>query len=183
MTLGDSRFFLREQTADLHRQLEHAPPIGKLVAPDIEQSEYQECMQLLKQAYLTIDSMILEAEPSSLKAGPNAYICRSQWLESFVGLPPNKPTLEINPQHAEYFGARYVIEGSSMGAKKILENLERTKLNGDFHFWRQQAHMGNNWQQYCELLNTELVSQESRMQALNGAVLIYNFLIRLFNKR
>ena len=176
------RLVLKEATHDLHRQLETRPLLASLLQQDINLQVYVAAMTRLATAYAPIDTAIEAAETAAELPGDCTYVKRSQWLGPFApqtGLPLS----ELDIEKSEYFGARYVIEGSTMGASMILDRLLASGLTADLRFWQEQAAHSRHWHRYCALLDRLEDSEGMRQSAVQGARKVFRLLLDTFPAR
>jgi heme oxygenase len=97
---------------------------------------------------------------------------------------PRRGTLLGNPvfpeiaTRAEALGALYVLEGSSLGAKKILKTLRsRGVSTDDLHFLNPYGKdAGAYWRTFLEVLERETAHNQSTMNAcVSGAIKAFAF--------
>lgn len=155
--------------------------MSSLTSDGLTPQLYLACMRGFAQAYAHVDKVIEDAETNDLPVVSESYTNRSQWLNSY--LPAELPdlALQIRLSGAEYYGARYVVEGSTMGAKLILKRLSQPGLDLDLTFWENQVSMSRGWARYCEDLNLALITEAQRQRALKGACSVYELLLSTFN--
>ncbi len=90
-------------------------------------------------------------------------------------LNPVFPTIETR---AEALGAFYVLEGSTLGGRKILQALKSQGLStDDLHFLDPYGHdAGVNWRMFLRVLERETALRQTTMnECVSGAIKAFSF--------
>lgn len=98
-----------------------------------------------------------------------------------LNLNPNPLTpIENLENRAEALGALYVIEGSMLGGMVIAKQLkkypelEKASFN---YFGHYGSHIGPIWKSFVSYMNENLITEEEKQFALEGAKKAYQYLI------
>lgn len=178
---------LRERTAPLHARLDGESALSRLVDPRCSLADYGRAMTLLAAAYAGIDPS-LSAGARFCPPGLPPYAPRlpplSADLRRLSITPPVAPvcTLPTPANRASYLGMRYVIEGSSLGARVIysalLESVVAQYLAVDQSFWSLAKLWQTAWPAVLKQL-AEVSGPEEQDDAANSACLVFEHFIRV----
>lgn len=150
--------YLRQQTRSDHRALDGQPELRQL-AKDPSLDEYVGILVKLGVAFRAAEHCLAE-RPVALNLP--GYLCRDGAIQSDLdkllrAAPCCRPAqLELRSPFA-LVGARYVLDGSSQGARILWSRL-RTHLpqleSMDAHrYWQVQENAGERWGALCRSLN------------------------------
>lgn len=188
-----ARTLLRDSTSCLHRQLDSSSPLQALLKPSLTMAAYIDTMLRFAHAYARV-------EPSVLRLSH----------DDCTGLPPYRPRLpaidsdllflgqsrkESEPEHgalparetqAYYLGMRYVLDGSSQGARvisaRVGQRLPQLQAGG-FAFWTLQQDVGREWPDLCDYLGHITMDSEEKASLVQGARSVFESFIDCFAGR
>lgn len=178
--------YLREQTQSLHRQLDHLPRLQQLATGHFSRIQYIECLQRFYSVYSVLEQGLLEMECDLNLHADLVYQTRVPVLAlelSSLGaeLPKQSGRFIYSPPVcAAYWGARYVLEGSCLGAKVLTPRIQAgLGLANDqpLYFFRHLSSLSARWPGYLLALNQYLCSQYDQHHAVNTARQVF----RLFH--
>jgi heme oxygenase len=172
---------LRQATAELHRELDRLPSLRVLLRPGVTPARLASVADVLSRCFQWLDPGLVAAERlQSLPAGFRRYQPRSAWLRPSVGLMPQPPDLLAG---AAYWGARYVVEGSTLGSRVILRQLESDghPEPESLYYWRCQVAESAHWQSFRDMLNDRLASVHEREAAVSAACKVFRRFITEFH--
>lgn len=151
---------LREGTAAEHQALEGTLP---LMSPELTVEGYVECLR-------EFEAFVRAWEAAGARACPAEYAAmfrgrmRTPLLErdlAFFGAKKMEDTPEL-PElatDAQFWGAMYVMEGSTLGGRFIAKHLEETfgfaEGRGYSYFSGHGADTGRMWKEFGEVLTRE----------------------------
>ena len=151
---------LREETAELHREIEKDNLAGKILDHSMVLEEYK---TLLFQNFIAYKS----AESEISKYLENYETDKSSRLEQdLLGLGVSDLDHIIDfscTNEAEAIGAAYVIEGSAMGGMLIgkeLKNCPGLNMIGDQKFFSGERSSMAGWNQYLKYLRSRDFSEQ-----------------------
>ncbi len=146
---------LREETAELHRELEGDNLANKIIDHTINLDEYR---TLLAQNYIAYKN----AETEILKYLPEMSTEKSDRLKNDLqGLGFNDLSTELNfscSSKAEAIGAAYVVEGSAMGGMVIGRELEHCPALRELpsqQFFNGDRSNVRNWNEFLKYLRSQ----------------------------
>jgi heme oxygenase len=149
---GDLLQSLRRDTAALHRVLDRAPMMRRLLRADLTVEEYVRCLQHLYPAYAAIEHVIdpyLASLPGLRWPERRKTPALVRDLAVFGAKPALSPLSFAVRCPAEAWGALYVIEGATLGGQIISRKLARHEwfdgLEGREHFAGYQAACNTMW--------------------------------------
>ena len=79
-----------------------------------------------------------------------------------------------------YLGLRYVLDGTSQGAKYVVQRLKKNTphlIGSAFAFWTVQEEAGTQWPLLCERITQISGNAEARQQMLDSAKGAYRVFI------
>lgn len=192
--LGDESLHarLRRHTASLHQRLDAAPPLRALLRPGLDQYTYAAILQRFASAYAELEPPLLALEkqrPASLAA----YRQRLPALQVELSHLPRVPTPavpvtlllphEADMEAAHYLGMRYVLDGSTQGARVIAGRLAQhltTPVAGQFAFWQRQREAAEEWPSLLAHLADLPVSGREADAMLAAATAVFTVFIAAF---
>jgi heme oxygenase len=172
---------LRQATAALHRELDSLPSLSGLLRPGVTPDQLAAVADALSRCFQWLDPGLAEAERlQSLPTGFRRYQPRSAWLQPAVATGPQP--LDV-PAGGAYWGARYVVEGSTLGSRLILRQLESAGHldSASLHYWRCQVAESGHWQGFRKALNDRLASVHERQAAVSAACQVFRRFIHEFH--
>lgn len=171
---------LRERTRELHRRLDSSPYLLALMRPGLDMQAYAGILQRLVLAYARIEPLLCELQACRPLQLP-VYQPRLPALladlahlpapDALPELPPMKPP-PVSDETAHYFGMRYVVEGSTQGARMISSRLEKNlpQLSGEaFAYWGVQHEAAAGWPFFLDCLDQAKVEAEALVRGADAA--------------
>lgn len=160
---------LRQATAELHRQLDQLTPIRALLGPRVAPAELAVVANGLSRCFAWLDPCLARAERTQgLPAGCRPYQPRSAWLSAPLTIEP-RPAEALND--GAYWGARYVVEGSTLGSRLILRRLQEVGhlAPESLEYWRNQVDESVYWPEFRRALNDQLRPPAECQAAVDAA--------------
>lgn len=172
---------LRSETSTSHTNLESLPISAAIVSPDVTKSQYVNYLNLMhdvvrdieKSVYPTISEVVTDLDERKkegfLKADLKAL--------DFEGQP--KPTAFDNHFSLPFaMGIFYVIEGSTLGGRVILKNIEKafqiTEANGGKYFSGYGATTGSHWKKFLDMLLAYEAQTDTADEIIEGATFAFD---------
>ena len=180
---------IKRRTSDLHRQLDSAPALLALMRPGLELPSYAAILQRFVAAYACVEPLLGRLAPAKPLRLPD-YKPRLPALRADLAvLPPaaagaKKAPLELPSgvdATAHYLGLRYVLEGSTQGARLISARLEANLPQlraGCFAYWQLQREAAADWPSLCACL--EDVKPDQAEDSLRAAEAAFSIFIDAF---
>lgn len=175
---------LKEETRELHEQIEAQNLAGQIMDHSIDLETYK---LLLLQNYLAYR----ETEAEIRKFLPSYSGKKHEQLEMDLlqmGVPTKIPlenaTFECHSR-AEALGAAYVVEGSALGGLLLAKNLEKCSgLVGieRHHFFNGDKDNLKDWNSFKEQLESVEFTRAEELEAIEKAKDTFRFFETIFNK-
>lgn len=162
---------IKQRTGDLHRRLDSAPALLALMRPGLDLPLYTRILQRFAAAYACIEPLLYALE-SNRPAQMSVYRPRLPALQADLArLPDTAPMPELPPLSlpptadaaAHYLGMRYVLEGSTQGARLISARLEQNlpQLREQaFNYWLLQREAAAEWPTFSHCLDQAAIGAE-----------------------
>lgn len=180
---------LRSQTSTLHTQLEKLPISLKLTSADLSIKDYIHYLQLMQPVICFTENEIFPVVKNvvdDIDERKKQHLIKKdlQYLKAASSL--KKFTIEDYQIHDVSFalGVLYVIEGSTLGGRVILKNIQHilnlNEENGASYFAGYRDKTGSLWKHFLNKLTsceTQTKTQEKIIAGANAAFKsIYNFM-------
>lgn len=153
-----------------------------LMRPGLDLPNYAGILQRFALAYARIEPLLCELDHCR-PAGLPAYRPRlPALLDELAGLPESvsRPFSPLPPPAsdagAHYFGMRYVVEGSTQGARLIFAQLEKNlpqPAGAGFAYWRVQREAATGWPLFRDCLDQAGVEPEALVQGAEAAFSVF----------
>ena len=171
---------LRAKTAASHKRLEDIGLSTRIVRPDVTLDEYKQYLQLMHPVHADAEQYIyplLKNLVTDVDARKKAHYITNDLVQVGHTSPvaPKLPFTEKMPQMSEAFalGVMYVIEGSTLGGRVILKNiqpaLQLSEDNGATYFAGYRADTGPAWQRFLQVLTSYPNSEADEQEIIAGA--------------
>lgn len=171
---------LRTQTMPAHKALEEIPLSTRIVQPDISIDEYNRYLSLMLHVHRDAEQNIyplLKDVVADVADRQKAHLIEKDLAATghVAALPHNAPFTDSMPQMSQAFalGIMYVIEGSTLGGRVILKNiqpaLQLTEKNGASYFSGYGANTGTAWKAFLEALTSYPTNQTDEQEIIAGA--------------
>ncbi|MCD8512502.1 MAG: biliverdin-producing heme oxygenase [Nitrincola sp.] len=172
---------LRTQTQTLHRQLDSHEVLKPLVSPELCSTSYANALKALYFPQKTLETILLTHLSNFF---PHyIYTARYPLIEKDLIQFNNHPadiflsTKDISNK-SKILGTLYVLEGSKLGAKQILRQLEKKRLPTRF-FESALADNQSGWKGFAELTHSEAINATETVAA---AVDAFNLFIEALSQ-
>lgn len=178
---------LREETTELHKQIEKDNLAGLIMSHEISLEEYK---LLLLQNYLAYQLVEEEITPfyDTKQSG------RLERLERDLKALDVDPAEALNELKGEFtcaskseaMGAAYVIEGSALGGMMISKELKNChKLNQieEHHFFNGDRNNLKSWNNFLKIVRNTDFTKEEEEQAAGKACDTFRFFGRIFSRK
>lgn len=175
---------LKEETRDLHEQVEQENLAGFIMDHSIDPEQYK---LLLLQNYIAYRETETEIKNFLPNFAGNKHLQLQKDLED-LNVSEGSSAEDISFKcrtTAEAFGAAYVVEGSALGGMIIAKNLQHCKkLNQDWkhHFFNGDRENVKNWNSFKKELEAYPFSLLEEEQAVQKAKETFLFFKKIFRK-
>lgn len=171
---------LRSSTSQAHTALEELPVSESILKPDVTDVEYTHYLTLMRDVVKDVEENIYPVVKPYI-ADLDSRL-RTKHIEAdlenlgAVSTPAEKPisggiTEEITPGFA--FGVLYVLEGSTLGGRVILKNINKVlghdAENGAAFFNGHGALTGPQWKSFVEQLIGFEAQYKAEAEIIKGA--------------
>lgn len=180
---------LRQQTAGLHRRLDGAPELLALMRPGLTPSAYAAALRRYAAAHARVEPVLQALAPAG-RPGLPPYRPRLPALQADLAALQVSPAVTpepIGPAPAlgpgACLGIRYVLEGSTQGARVIAARLARHLPQGceqAFAFWRFQEIAAAAWPALCACLDRPPRDELEQAGIVQGARFAFDTFIDVF---
>ncbi len=182
---------LREQTADLHRQVESSAVMSALLQKDLGVDQYLQALQVLA-------SFVRHYEPALIQTfgSDSAY----RYLPRLPLLSADIRALNGNRQHQlaeapavadaswyELVGAAYVLEGSTQGGKILARRINDklglvAGINDKYGVSYFNLYQQGSWEQFKNWVSQLELTTAQQSEIANGAEYAFRYLHEAINQ-
>jgi heme oxygenase len=176
---------LRSETAELHSALESLEISKAIISPAVSINDYVRYLRKMLAVNRDFEHHVF---PLLAEILPDIHQRKkSQWIESdLVRLGVAPPLLSPQPVTASgpridihfALGMMYVLEGSTMGGRYILNNIlsvERISDTGAHQYFSgYRENTGKFWTTLKAVIQTHALSDDDNRQIIAGAVMTFN---------
>lgn len=176
---------LREETTELHREIERDNLAGLILSHEITREQYRLLLLQNYTAYLVTETKV------------------ALFLENYIGEKHKQLQKDLENEgvdfssakdfskffsiknKAEAIGAAYVVEGSSLGGMMISKQIEScTSLSEieNHHFFNGNRQNVNGWKEFCKNLKNEDLTSSEVDQAVLKAKETFKFFGKVFSE-
>lgn len=175
---------LREYTTDLHTALEDLPISKSITSPDISTEEYSLYLKLMYDVVKDTEDNIYPLLQEIITDIDNRY--KSSYLQQDLNNLKVNATSNITPvsndltdkSAAFALGIMYVVEGSSLGGRVILKNIQSVlgydENNGARYFAGYGQTTGSSWKNFLAMMTEYQEQTGSEAQIIAGANYAFN---------
>ena len=155
---------LRTTTCALHQRLHETPLLKNLLSHSLTVEDYIHCLTRFVACYQQLEPTLVSSTyhqqlPSHLVYKPRLIALHTELTRlghEVLPTPANtKPDIAIETV-GQYWGVRYVLDGSSQGAKalmpRIAKHLPDTRTR-DLHFWQLLFNQAKYWPKMINQIN------------------------------
>ena len=173
---------LKTQTASSHKRLEELPVSSYILSPNMKMEDYAHYLQLMYDVHSDVEENIfplLSATIDDLKERAKKHLIE----EDLFYLNYTKPVARnvFNTQNITIpfaLGILYVVEGSSLGGRFILKNLETidglTEGRGVSYFGGYGNKTGSYWKTFLHLLMAHEEEYNVENEIIEGAIYAFD---------
>ncbi len=175
---------LREYTTDLHTALEDLPISKSITSPDISTEEYSLYLKLMYDVVKDTEDNIYPLLQEIITDIDNRY--KSSYLQQDLNNLKVNATSNITPVSSDLtdksaafaLGIMYVVEGSSLGGRVILKNIQSAlgydENNGARYFAGYGQTTGSSWKNFLAMMTEYQEKTGSEAQIIAGANYAFN---------
>jgi heme oxygenase (biliverdin-IX-beta and delta-forming) len=194
-TYNKSEFIkaLRMKTMPAHKQLESVPLSAAIVSPDVTHDQYAQYLEQMYAVNADAEQNIyplLKNVVGDVNDRNKAHLIENdlQALGRNNSLPADKPFTSKKAEMTEAFalGIMYVIEGSTLGGRVILKNiqpaLQLNEDNGASYFAGYGANTGPAWESFMNVLTNYPDSGATEQEVIAGADFAFSAIYEYMNR-
>lgn len=178
---------LREETAELHKQIEKDNLAGLIMTHEISQEDYK---LLLLQNYLAYQIVEEEITPFYDITGSGRLERLKKDLKA-LDIDPSEALSEMKGEFkcsskSEAMGAAYVVEGSALGGMMISKELKSChKLSHieEHHFFNGDRKNLKSWNNFLKIIKNTNFNEEEEEKAAEKACDTFRFFGKIFNRK
>lgn len=173
---------LKTQTAGAHKRLENLPVSSSILSPEMNTEDYAHYLKLMYDVHYDVEENIfplLSGSIPDLKERKKKHLIE----EDLAFLNYNKPlagavfnTENITIPFA--LGILYVVEGSSLGGRFILKNIEIIKGldegKGVSYFTGYGNKTGSHWKSFLNVLTEYQEENNGEDEIIKGAIYAFD---------
>lgn len=175
---------LREYTTDLHTALEDLPISKSITSPDILKEEYSLYLKLMYEVIADTEQNIYPILQEIISDMDNRY--KSKYLQQDLNNLNVNAVTNSNPVSSNItdnstafaLGIMYVVEGSSLGGRVILKNIQSAlgydENNGARYFAGYGQTTGSSWKNFLAMMTEYQEKTQSEAQIIAGANYAFN---------
>lgn len=180
---------LRSETSVSHRNLENLPVSISIVNPNITVAEYAHYLQLMHAVIAETESEIFcKIAPVVTDIESRRKLGLIEDDLSAIGYCVKEfPTVMGNMDDrsvAFAMGVMYTIEGSTLGGRFILKNIDSALGFGENHgarfFFGYGNHTGRYWKDFLNRLDTVAGSPDNKNEIISGARYAFDAIYKHF---
>ncbi|MDN3593679.1 biliverdin-producing heme oxygenase [Zunongwangia endophytica] len=176
---------LREETSDLHKEIESDNAAGLIMDHSITLEGYKTLLLQNFLAYRVVEDEIkpFYSEFSTDKSERLAEDLEALDVEFESALSYFKDDFRCKDK-IEALGASYVLEGSAMGGMLIakeLQNCQHLNMISKHHFFNGDRKNVEGWKQFMKKVNSEEFSEDQIKKATTKAQETFRFFGKVFN--
>lgn len=181
---------LRVATENVHRKLESAPLMSRMLGPDLSALEYTEHLAWWHELWSTLESVESALRPENaselITPQPRAYkaLADLQRLSAMPGMSVQprirsySQPLELQLSTGSWLGLIYVMRGSELGNKVVLKHLKTqffgTPISCALSFF-ESVDSVTPWPTFVKQLDTLIVESDQVSSATEAAVSVFKW--------
>ncbi|AWI25629.1 biliverdin-producing heme oxygenase [Flavobacterium pallidum] len=167
---------LRSRTADSHKRLEELPVSTSITSPNITKASYAHYLQLMGAVIHQTESAIFPKLAHAVPDIDNRHKSKSIIADlKFMGydlksFPP--PFTKNIDSEAFALGIMYVVEGSTLGGRFILKNIQQAlgfEQEGTQYFSGYGNKTGSSWKHFLDALTSYEAKNGHMEEIIKGA--------------
>jgi len=168
---------LRNETAEAHIALERIPVSASLLQPDVTVAQYAEYLKLMYDVVSGLERNvhpIISTVIPDLEDRKKAKDIQSDLRYIGYQTPENRTNIFDTDNSVAYnLGIMYVVEGSTLGGRFILKNIQSVlgfdEYNGASYFAGYGNKTGSMWKNFLSHLTGFVSQTASEQQVIDGA--------------
>jgi len=173
---------LKSQTAFAHKRLENLPVSSCILSPEMKIEDYAHYLKLMYDVHNDVEKNIyplLSPFIDDLKEREKKHLIKEDLNFLNYNKPASTPVFNIENQTIPFaLGILYVVEGSSLGGRFILKNLETIpgldNGKGVSYFTGYGNKTGSQWKNFLNLLTKYEDENNCEDEIINGAVYAFD---------
>lgn len=183
---------IKETTADAHQALEAAAISKALMSPGLDLPTYKTYLKLMLDVNWDVEENVFPLVTDiisdlAVREKSKSIIIDLEVLGETDIVPSERPFTSNGKIITKPFalGILYVTEGSTLGGRYILKNIQKTlQLNGDgtAYFSGYGEQTGSQWKKFMEQLSGYAVAENCEDEIIAGAVFAFNKIQEHFTK-
>ncbi|MDL5511184.1 biliverdin-producing heme oxygenase [Arenibacter sp. M-2] len=173
---------LKKQTAPAHKKLESLPVSSLLLSPDMEIENYTHYLYLMYNVHRDLEEKVfplLTEIIDNIELRKKTHLIKEDLSFLNYNLPGSKSVFK-DPKCTIPFalGIMYVVEGSSLGGRYILKNIETTpglnKGKGVSYFKGYGTKTGSKWKSFLNKLIQYENENNCENEIIEGAMFAFD---------
>ncbi len=164
---------LKEETRTAHELLESLPLSADIVSPNLTRLRYAQYLMAMHRVVCDLEKNIL---PGLLDVIPDAelraklHLIESDLKTMDVEIPNGTPLFKTPASVAFALGIFYVVEGSSLGGRFILQNVRQVLGDVGTSYFEGYGNLsGQRWKAFVSNLDAFAADQGKRAEIIDGA--------------
>jgi len=173
---------LKEQTASPHKKLESLPISKLLLSPDLDIENYTHYLYLMYNVHRNLEERVfplLTEIIDDIEVRKKTHLIKEDLSFLKFNLPDSKSVFKNSKWRIPYaLGIIYVVEGSSLGGRYILKNIETLPgLNngkGVSYFRGYGTKTGSIWNSFLNVLVQYEYENNCKNEIIEGAIFAFD---------
>lgn len=173
---------LKTQTASSHKRLENLPVSSCILSPEMKIEDYAHYLSLMYDVHYSTEQNIfplLSSVIDDLNEREKKHLIAADLAHLTYNIPVPTPVFKLENITIPFaLGILYVVEGSSLGGRFILKNLETIpglhEEKGVTYFAGYGNKTGSNWKTFLNLLTAYQEKYNCENEIIKGAVYAFD---------
>lgn len=173
---------LKIKTAGAHKRLENLPVSSCILSPEMKIEDYVHYLKLMYDVHYDVEENIFPLLSNSirdLKERKKKHLIEEDLAFLNYNKPIVSPVFNIENITIPFaLGILYVVEGSSLGGRFILKNIETISgLNegkGILYFTGYGNKTGSQWKSFLSVLTDYQEENDCEDEIINGAIYAFD---------
>lgn len=175
--------FLKDGTEHHHHQLDSHDLYRQLLSTDLKLSDYKQILKIFFEWQITMHSRVNSLSSDNISFLNEPMIERLKIDLNNLNIPiviQNK-FKSANYSTAYQLGVLYVLQGATLGGQIIAPKVEKTLARNDITAYLRgpKENTYKFWEETSKFINTTLVDDESKHEALTGAKESFDYMLEL----
>ncbi|KUJ59351.1 hypothetical protein AR687_23370 [Flavobacteriaceae bacterium CRH] len=179
---------LKTQTASSHKRLEELPVSSYILSPNMKMEDYAHYLQLMYDVHYSVEVAVfplLTAIIDDVNERKKKHLIEDDLLYLNYSKPVARPVFNTQNISVPFaLGILYVVEGSSLGGRFILKNLETidglTDGKGVSYFAGYGNKTGSYWKTFLNLLSAYEEEYNVEHEIIEGAIYAFDCIYNHF---